>query len=55
MIGIEMVKRLEKIHKFNYLYRDIKPENICIGEGDNYNVITVIDFGLAKQYRDHNG
>ena len=31
MIGIEIIDRLEEIHNLHYLYRDVKPENIVIG------------------------
>ena len=30
-IGIEMIKRVETMHKYDYIHRDIKPENFLIG------------------------
>lgn len=36
MIGLEMIDRIKVIHSQNYIYRDIKPENIMIGDINNY-------------------
>jgi serine/threonine protein kinase len=48
------ITRVETIHEKNLIYRDIKPDNFLIGrpttKGEN--VIHVVDFGMAKQYRD---
>ena len=49
-IGIQLLDRLEWIHSKNYLYIDIKPENILIGKKEP-NVIYFVDFGFCKKYR----
>ena len=52
MLAIQMINRIEYIHKHHYLHRDIKPENFLIGCGDKSNVIFLIDYGLSKKYKD---
>jgi len=42
--------RLELLHSKNLLHRDLKPENFVIGYQNDFDVIYLIDFGLAKYY-----
>jgi serine/threonine protein kinase len=44
---------LELVHSKNYIHRDIKPENFLLGLGKKSNTVYLIDFGLAKRYRDN--
>lgn len=46
--------RVQTIHEKNLIYRDIKPDNFLIGRSNTKgaNVVHVVDFGMAKQYRD---
>jgi casein kinase 1 len=46
--------RVQTIHEKNLIYRDIKPDNFLIGRPGTKtaNVVHVVDFGMAKQYRD---
>ena len=45
---------MQIIHEKNLIYRDIKPDNFLIGRPSTKtaNVVHVVDFGMAKQYRD---
>jgi serine/threonine protein kinase len=51
MIGIQMLQRLESIHKFGYVHRDLKPANMMVGRStkNDLNIIYLIDFGLTKK------
>ncbi|KAI5982200.1 kinase-like domain-containing protein [Pisolithus albus] len=40
------------VHLHNFVHRDIKPSNVLIGTGQNTSVVYLIDFSIAKQYRD---
>jgi casein kinase 1 len=51
-LGDQMINRIECVHAKNVLHRDIKPDNFLIGLGMKANQVYVIDFGLAKKYRD---
>ncbi|KAK4575168.1 Palmitoylated plasma membrane-bound casein kinase [Recurvomyces mirabilis] len=54
MIAKQMLSRVQTIHEKNLIYRDIKPDNFLAGRPNTkaQNVIHVVDFGMAKQYRD---
>lgn len=54
MIAKQMISRVQTIHERSLIYRDIKPDNFLIGRPgtSTANLIYVVDFGMAKQYRD---
>ncbi|KAL1674451.1 kinase-like protein [Schizophyllum commune] len=54
MAARQMITRVQTIHEKNLIYRDIKPDNFLIGRPGTKtaNIIHVVDFGMAKQYRD---
>lgn len=52
VLADQLLCRLEIIHTKCYIHRDIKPDNFLMGRGNKRNMAFVIDFGLAKLYRD---
>lgn len=55
MIADQMINRLEYLHEKNYIHRDLKPDNMLIGRAFHKNQIFLIDYGLAKKYRNTHG
>ncbi|RWS15253.1 casein kinase I isoform gamma-3-like protein [Dinothrombium tinctorium] len=51
-IAIQIIDRFENLHDRNYVYCDIKPQNFLLGCNSKANIIHLIDFGMAKEYRD---
>jgi serine/threonine protein kinase len=43
---------VEYVHSRDFIHRDIKPDNFLIGLGNKSLLVHIIDFGLAKRYRD---
>lgn len=46
------ISRIEYVHSKSFIHRDIKPDNFLMGLGKRANQVNIIDFGLAKKYRD---
>lgn len=53
-VAKQMITRVQSIHDHDLIYRDIKPDNFLIGKPSTpeANMVYVVDFGMAKQYRD---
>ena len=52
MITIQLLERIKHVHDNNYIHRDIKPQNFLVGKDSTAKTIYILDFGLAKRYRD---
>jgi serine/threonine protein kinase len=52
MITIQLIERIKHVHDNNYIHRDIKPQNFLVGKDSTAKTIYILDFGLAKRYRD---
>jgi serine/threonine protein kinase len=48
-IGVQAIDRLERLHSFGLVHRDLKPDNVMIGS-ERGRDLYLIDFGLCKFY-----
>lgn len=55
MLADQLLRRIEYMHSKGLIHRDLKPENFLVGGSQKSNCIYLIDFGLAKRYRDSKG
>jgi len=53
MLADQMVARIEYFHNHNFIHRDIKPANFLFGLGAKNNMMHLINFGLARRYKDN--
>jgi serine/threonine protein kinase len=52
LLGVQMLERLECLHRRGFLHRDVKPANFLMGRGSLSQQVFLIDLGFTKRYRD---
>ncbi|KAI9003639.1 kinase-like domain-containing protein [Gaertneriomyces semiglobifer] len=54
MLAKQLIRRIQSVHQANFVYRDVKPDNFLIGRENPSptSQISIVDFGMVKQYRD---
>ena len=52
MLADQMICRIEYVHYKSFIHRDIKPDNFLVGLNKRSSLVYIIDFGLAKKYKD---
>lgn len=52
MVADQMIQRIEYLHNNHFIHRDMKPDNFLVGVNKKQHLVYMIDFGLAKRYRD---
>ncbi|KIM78110.1 hypothetical protein PILCRDRAFT_76040 [Piloderma croceum F 1598] len=52
ILADQMISCIEHIHSCHFIHGDIKPANFLMGVGEHDHEVYLIDFGLAKRFRD---
>ncbi|KAK6736471.1 hypothetical protein RB195_019261 [Necator americanus] len=49
--SLQTLQAVWDLHDVGYLHRDIKPQNFAVGLGEYEKTIYMLDFGIARKYR----
>jgi len=52
LLADQLIARMEAMHRKGILHGDVKPDNMAMGRGPKANEVYLLDFGLARYYRD---
>jgi len=52
MLADQLLHRFQYIHSKGFIHRDVKPDNLLMGDGKQGNKVFVTDIGLAKEIED---
>ncbi|KAL0952570.1 hypothetical protein HGRIS_006826 [Hohenbuehelia grisea] len=52
LLADQLIARIENLHSRDFIHRDIKPGNFLMGISARKALVSVIDFGLSKKFRD---
>lgn len=52
LIAEQTIARVQTLHSYGFLHRDIKPDNFLVGRSNQDKNIYMIDLGLAKRFKD---
>lgn len=50
-IACQLVQRLKELHQKSFVHRDLKPDNILLGNQKQPHTIFLVDFGLAGTFK----
>ncbi|CAD8132010.1 unnamed protein product [Paramecium pentaurelia] len=51
-IADQLLTILENVHNKGVIHRDLKPENVLVGKDKEKDQLYLVDFGIAKQFKD---
>ena len=52
MLSNQMIDRIEFMHSKWFIHRDIKPNNFLMGVSGRCGLLSLVDLGLAKKYKE---